>query len=253
MSYEYDEKHGRKASMWHDALKEFKTTGRNTDKQLEWLKNDDNLQDVIRGIDRGDTLYHFLASYSPVIPAFPKSFQLVIDRIFTQKVPEDIINFKNREGRTPLFMAVFFGNSYLAKKLLDNGADPTITGKWITGNEQIDYFNLLWNTKDLYKYRLGIYNKATFIKYQECERPKLATNDYCLTPLSIAMIGATGGGNVITVEGKKHMKKIVDMLSSGTSKTPNPQMGVQEEMPSYILKAVTPEVKVHPQYGKLRY
>lgn len=30
-------------------------------------------------------------------------------------------------------------------------------------------------------------------------------------------------------------------------------MKSKEEVPSYILKAVTPEVKVHPQYGKLRY
>ena len=60
-------------------------------------------------------------------------------------------------------------------------------------------------------------------------------------------------GNTIIVIGTKKAHIFACVIASEPCPSRASEGLRPEEIPLYILKAITPEVKVHPQYGKLRY
>lgn len=248
-------------------LEEFKNLKGKGDKVIEkWLIGNAyaNLNKIKNEMDKeGNTFYHMISQGMS---------DKNLDHIFQVQVPPVLLNMKNANERTPLFTAVLYANDYLVKKLLNEGADPTIKGTMISRTEWQD---MQTGLQDVWKKNPGnisiaILDSATGDKYK-IEGHCSATDKFCsrntrddhlISPLSISKIGRAGKLGTDNAPSQYVSKdthdKFIKIYNSLTEKLApckakgNPQ-GVKEEMPNYLLKAVTPEVKVHPQYGKLRY
>lgn len=201
-----------------------------------------------------ETIFHLIAKNNEEYDYVAK----LIDPLFALKETVGI-NKVDGDFRTPLFYAVLCGNPKIVEKLLQKGANPSIKGNPIEKDEVIPASGLF--IKKIGKVSISVVAEEDFDEGKEKGKTKgdqlyrLTGYKKVQTVYDLLHFASIGNLRKSKYDSRfPKIKKLIDQVKGGSCvrAKENPQ-GVKEEMPNYLLKAITPEVNVHPQYGKLRY